>query len=193
MLALCHITLVKVRIDWLLEMRELHSFWEGGSSPDFDSKEGGTLMENGKVREYSTERAQIFYLILRALRYFFTGVVDIWRAVAIWINSTKSNSKDGNGSGSDRVESPCTQNRNPKSKPESAPKTDSGGNPSPKPNPRIPETRTDTRNPNGYPKPADIYTHIHMYKQEATNNKYFHESTLNKFNNLSKQIIISIL
>ena len=101
--------------------------------------------------------------------------------------------KDGNGSGSDRVESPCTQNRNPKSKPESAPKTDSGGNPSPKPNPRIPETRTDTRNPNGYPKPADIYTHIHMYKQEATNNKYFHESTLNKFNNLSKQIIISIL
>ena len=85
--------------------------------------------------------------------------------------------KDGNGSGSDRVESPCTQNRNPKSKPESAPKTDSGGNPSPKPNPRIPETRTDTRNPNGYPKPADIYTHIHMYKQEATNNKYFHEST----------------
>ena len=52
--------------------------------------------------------------------------------------------KDGNGSGSHRVESPCTQNRNPKSKPESAPKTDSGGNPSPKPNPRIPETRTDT-------------------------------------------------
>ena len=51
----------------------------------------------------------------------------------------------------------------------------------------------DTRNPNGYPKPADIYTHIHMYKQEATNNKYFHESTLNKFNNLSKQIISSIL
>ena len=118
--------------------------------------------------------------------------------------------KDGNGSGSDRVESPCTQNRNPKSKPESAPKTDSGGNPSPKPNLRIPETRTDTQNPNGYPKPAlydnivreirtfykhmhDIYTHIHMYKQEATNNKYFHESTLNKFNNLSKQIIISIL
>ena len=62
----------------------------------------------------------------------------------------------------------------------------------PKPE-RIPETRMDTRNPNGYPKPVDIYTHIHMYKQEATNNKYFHESTLNKFNNLSKQIIISIL
>ena len=41
--------------------------------------------------------------------------------------------KDGNGSGSDGVESPCTQNRNPKSKPE----TDSGGNPSPKLNPRI--------------------------------------------------------
>ena len=77
--------------------------------------------------------------------------------------------KDGNGSGSDRVESPCTQNRNPKSKPESAPKTDSGGNPSPKPNPRIPETRTDTRNPNGYPKPewipetrGYIYTYSHV-------------------------------
>ena len=55
--------------------------------------------------------------------------------------------KDGNGSGSDRVESPCTQNRNPKSKPEPEPETDSGGNPSPKPNPRIPETRMDTRNP----------------------------------------------
>src|SRR6185503_12792317 len=52
--------------------------------------------------------------------------------------------KDGNGSGSDRVESPCTQNRNPKSKPE--PETDSSRNPSPKPNPRIPETRMDTRN-----------------------------------------------
>ena len=92
--------------------------------------------------------------------------------------------KNGNGSGSDRVESPCTQNRNPKSKPE--PETDSGGNPSPKPNPRIPETRMDTRNPR-------INTHIHMYKQEATNNKYFHDSTFNKFNNLSKQIIINIL
>ena len=51
----------------------------------------------------------------------------------------------------------------------------------------------DTRNPNGYPKPADKYTHIHMYKQEATNNKYFHESTFNKFNSLSKQVIINIL
>ena len=67
--------------------------------------------------------------------------------------------KDGNGSGSDRMESPCTQNRNPKSKPKSAPKTDSGGNPSPKPNPRIP---ADTQNPNGYPKPTDIYTHSHV-------------------------------
>jgi hypothetical protein len=72
--------------------------------------------------------------------------------------------KDGNGSGSDQVESPCTQNRNPKLKPEPEPKTDSGENLSPKPNPWIHETRTDTRNPNGYPKPADKYTHIHMYK-----------------------------
>jgi hypothetical protein len=32
-----------------------------------------------------------------------------------------------------------------------------------------------------------------MYKQEATNNKCFRQSTLNKFNNLSKQVIISIL
>ena len=79
----------------------------------------------------------------------------------------------------------------------------------PKPKPEI-ETRTrtrnrfgwksitktkpaDTQNPNGYPKPADKYTHIHMYKQEATNNKYFHESTFNKFNSLSKQVIINIL
>ena len=53
--------------------------------------------------------------------------------------------KDGNGSGSDQVESPCTQNRNLKSKPET--ETDSGGNPSPKPNPRIPETRMDIQNP----------------------------------------------
>jgi hypothetical protein len=80
--------------------------------------------------------------------------------------ATTPPAKDGNGSGSDRVESPCTQTRNPKSKPKLEPKTDSGGNPSPKPkpNPRILETRTDTRNPNGYPKPADKYTHIHMYK-----------------------------
>ena len=77
----------------------------------------------------------------------------------------------------------------------------------PKPKPEI-ETRTrnrfgwksitktkpaDTRNPNGYPKLANKYTHIHMYKQEATNNKYFHESTFNKFNSLSKQVIINIL
>jgi hypothetical protein len=52
--------------------------------------------------------------------------------------------KDGNVSGSDRVESPCTQNRNPKSKPKPEPNTDSSGNPSPKPNPRIPKTRTNT-------------------------------------------------
>ena len=86
-----------------------------------------------------------------------------------------------------------TRNQNSKSKSESEPETDLGGNPSPKPNPRIPETRMDTRNPNGYPKSADKYTHIHMYKQEATNNKYFHESTFNKFNSLSKQVIINIL
>ena len=115
------------------------------------------------------------------LVYFWQGLFSITRDVV----------KDGNGSGSDRVESPCTQNRNPKSKPE--PETDSGRNPSPKPNPRIPETRMDTRNPNGYPKSADKYTHIHMYKQEATNNKFFHESTFNKFNSLSKQVIIKIL
>jgi hypothetical protein len=53
------------------------------------------------------------------------------------LNLSNNASKDGNGSGSDRVESPCTQNRNPKSKPEPEPKTDSGGNLSPKPNPRI--------------------------------------------------------
>ena len=52
---------------------------------------------------------------------------------------------------------------------------------------------TDTRNPNGYSKPADKYINIHMYKQEATNNKYFHESTFNKFSNLSKQVITNIL
>ena len=53
--------------------------------------------------------------------------------------------KDGNGSGLDLVESPCTQNQNLKSKPK--PETDSGGNPSPKPNPWISETRMDTQNP----------------------------------------------
>ena len=68
---------------------------------------------------------------------------------------------------------------------------------------RAPKTETRNRNPNpkpirveihhqnqtrGYPKSADKYTHIHMYKQEATNNKYFHDSTFNKFNSLSKQI-----
>jgi hypothetical protein len=63
--------------------------------------------------------------------------------------------KDGNGSGSDRVESPCTQNRNSKSKPEPEPKIDSGGNPSPKPNLQIPETRMDTRN-------LRIYTYSHV-------------------------------
>ena len=52
------------------------------------------------------------------------------------------------------------------SKLKSEPEIDLGGNPSPKSNPRIPETRMDTRNPR-------INTHIHMYKQEATNNKYF--------------------
>jgi hypothetical protein len=50
-------------------------------------------------------------------------------------------SKDGNGSGSDRVESPYTQNRNPNLKPEPDPNPDSGENPSPKPKP------ADTRNP----------------------------------------------
>jgi len=142
---------------------------------------------------WSTETMKLILILVLARLRFVNILLYTLCILACFFYVTKIPNKDGNGSGSDRVESPCTQNRNPKSKPESAPKTDSGGNPSPKPNPRIPETRTDTRNPNGYPKPADIYTHIHMYKQEATNNKYFHESTLNKFNNLSKQIIISIL
>jgi hypothetical protein len=60
--------------------------------------------------------------------------------------------KDGNGAGSDRVESPCTQNRNPKSKPESAPNTKSGRNSSPKPKP------TDPRNPTDPPKPETFTT-----------------------------------
>ena len=55
--------------------------------------------------------------------------------------------KDGNGADSDRVESPRNQNRNPKVKPESAPNPDSGANLSPKPKPRIPETRRINRNP----------------------------------------------
>ena len=89
---------------------------------------------------------------------------------------------DGNGSGSDRVESPCIQNRNP--------------NPNPKPIRVEIHHQNQTRE---YPKPEWIpetrnkYTHIHMYKQEATNNKYLHESTFNKFNSLSKQVIINIL
>ena len=80
-----------------------------------------------------------------------------------------------------------------------APKTETRNrNPNPNPKPIRVEIHhqtkpADTRNPNGYPKSADKYTHIHMYKQEATNNKYFHESTFNKFNSLSKQVIINIL
>ena len=66
-----------------------------------------------------------------------------------------------------------------------APKTETRNrNPNPKPIRVEIHHKTkpaDTRNPNGYPKPADKYTHIHMYKQEATNNKYFHDSTFNKF------------
>ena len=54
--------------------------------------------------------------------------------------------KDGNRSGSDRVEYLGTQNQNPNLKPKPEPNTASGENPSPKPNPRIPETRLDTRN-----------------------------------------------
>jgi hypothetical protein len=75
--------------------------------------------------------------------------------------------KDGNGSGSDRVESPCTENQKPKSKPEPEPKTDSGGNPSPKPNRRIPETRTDTRNPNDTQNPRiNIYIFTCINKRQ---------------------------
>jgi hypothetical protein len=54
---------------------------------------------------------------------------------------------DGNGSGSDRVECLDTQNRNLNLKPETDPNTDLGQNLCPKPNPRITETRLDTRNP----------------------------------------------
>jgi len=87
--------------------------------------------------------------------------------------------RDGNGADSDRVKSLCTRTRNRNPKPHRTPI-------------RViirPQNRT-----HGYPKPAlydnivretrtfykhmhDIYTHIHMYKQEATNNKYFYEST----------------
>ena len=50
--------------------------------------------------------------------------------------------KDGNGSGSVRVECMGTQNRNPNLKPEPDPNIDSGQNSSPKPKPDwIPETR----------------------------------------------------
>jgi hypothetical protein len=55
--------------------------------------------------------------------------------------------RDGNGSGSDRVECLGTQNQNPNLKPETDPNTDSGENSCPKPNSRITETRLDTRNP----------------------------------------------
>jgi hypothetical protein len=55
--------------------------------------------------------------------------------------------RDGNGSSSDRVECLGTKNQNPNLKPETDSNTDSGENSCPKPNPRITETRLDTRNP----------------------------------------------
>jgi len=56
-------------------------------------------------------------------------------------------SKDGNGSGSVRVEYLGTQNRNPNLKPEPDPNSNSGTNSNPKPKP------VDTRNRTGNPKP----------------------------------------
>ena len=55
--------------------------------------------------------------------------------------------KDGNGADWDQVKSLYIQTQNPKSKPEIAPNNDLGDNPSPKPNPRIHETRIDIQNP----------------------------------------------
>jgi len=42
--------------------------------------------------------------------------------------SNPCTAKDGNGAGSDRMKSMCTRTRNPKSKPETKPNTDSGDN-----------------------------------------------------------------
>ena len=58
-----------------------------------------------------------------------------------------SQPKDGNGSGSVRVEYLGTQNRNPNLKPEPDPNSNSGTNSNPKPKP------ADTRNRTGNPKP----------------------------------------
>jgi hypothetical protein len=63
-----------------------------------------------------------------------------------------SGSKDGNGSGSDRVESPGTQTQNPIVKPKPDPNPDSGENPAPKPKP------AGIQNPTGYPKPDNVTT-----------------------------------
>jgi hypothetical protein len=59
----------------------------------------------------------------------------------------RNGSRDGNGSVSNRVECLGTRNRNPNLKPETDPNTDSGENSCSKSNPRITETRLDTRNP----------------------------------------------
>ena len=58
--------------------------------------------------------------------------------------------RDGNGSGSVRVQCLGTQNRNPNLKPEFAPNFNSGRNSSPKPKP------ADNRNPTDNPKPEFI-------------------------------------
>jgi len=89
-------------------------------------------------------------------------------------------SRDGNRSGSGRVQCPGTQNRNPNLKPEPDLNTDLGQNPSPKLKPVDTPTRLDTRNLFLYDnivraiisfyKRIHIYK-IYMYKQVAINSK----------------------
>ena len=71
----------------------------------------------------------------------------------------RSGSKDGNGANSDRMKSLYTRTRNPKSKPETTPNTDSGDNPS----------QNQTR---GYPKPEWI-RETRFLRQHNNNNKGF--------------------
>ena len=66
--------------------------------------------------------------------------------------------KDGNGSGSVRVECLGTQNRNPNLKPEPDPNFNSGENSYPKPNPRIPETQRLIRYPNSFTNKQQQYS-----------------------------------
>ena len=62
--------------------------------------------------------------------------------------------KDGNGSGSVRVEYLGTQNRNPNLKPEPDPNSNSGTNSNPKPKPADTRNRTDNPKPEFFFKPA---------------------------------------